>query len=171
MKKIYKRIAAGLIYPLLAVIIYAFFQLLALTGFGGFKGVADTFGFFLPFTLSVGLAAGISRDNSGASALAGCVGYLVFCASLTSIIQSKLVFNMITPIQIGGSTASTLSFFFLCACITGITAGWLYNKFYNIHLPEWLAFFGGRRFVPIITSVYALFLGAFVAQIVLAHMN
>ncbi|MEN2666884.1 PTS transporter subunit EIIC [Listeria aquatica] len=43
--------------------------------------------------------------------------------------------------------------------------GVLYNKFYNIRLPEWLAFFGGRRFVPIVTSVVALFIGAFVAAI------
>lgn len=170
-EKLYKRFIAGLVYPVLAGIIYVLFLLLALTGFGGFKGVAETFVYFLPLTLSVGLAVGISHDQSGASALAGCVGYLVFAASLTSIVNEKLVFNLTTPVQIGGSLTATWIFFFLCACLTGVIAGWLYNKFYNIHLPEWLAFFGGRRFVPIVTSVYALFIGAFVAQIILAHLK
>jgi Phosphotransferase system IIC components, glucose/maltose/N-acetylglucosamine-specific len=169
--KLYKRLFAGLVYPVLGLAVYAFFWLLSLTGFGGFSGVAHTFGYFLPLILSVGLAIGISHDQSGASALAGCVGYLVFSASLTSIVNAKLVFDMTMPVSIGGSLTGTIIFFFICACLTGTVAGWLYNKFYNIHLPDWLAFFGGRRFVPIITSVYALFLGAFVAQIVLAHIK
>ncbi|MFT8318586.1 MAG: PTS transporter subunit EIIC [Sporolactobacillus sp.] len=165
-----KRLAIGLVYPLLAVIIYLFFLLLSLTGFGGFTGIAHTFGYFLPLILSIGLAVGLSHDRSGAAALAGCVGYLVFGASFTSIIKAKLVFDITTPVPIGHTLTGTMIFFFLCACLTGIVAGWLYNKFYKIHLPEWLAFFGGRRFVPIITSIYSLFLGAFIAQIVLAHL-
>ncbi|TGA99806.1 PTS N-acetyl glucosamine transporter subunit IIABC [Sporolactobacillus shoreae] len=168
---LFKRLAAGLVYPVLALIIYALFLLLSLTGFGGFSGVANTFGYFLPLILSVGLAVGIAHDKSGAAALAGCVGYLVFAASFTSIVNAKLAFDVTMPVKIGATLSGTMTFLFICACLTGIVAGWLYNKFYNIHLPDWLAFFGGRRFVPIITSVYGLFLGAFIAQIVLAHIK
>ena len=37
----------------------------------------------------------------------------------------------------------------------GLTAGWLWQRFYRISLPPYLAFFGGRRFVPMITAVAA----------------
>ena len=44
--------------------------------------------------------------------------------------------------------------------IIGITAALLWQRYYRIKLPTWLAFFGGRRFVPIITAVAALILGS-----------
>lgn len=40
--------------------------------------------------------------------------------------------------------------------IAGVVAGLLYNKFHKIKLPEWLGFFAGKRFVPIITSIVML---------------
>jgi PTS system N-acetylglucosamine-specific IIC component len=43
--------------------------------------------------------------------------------------------------------------------IIGITAGLLYNRYHDIKLPDYLGFFGGRRFVPIITSIAAIFIG------------
>jgi PTS system N-acetylglucosamine-specific IIC component len=49
---------------------------------------------------------------------------------------------------------SSLSFCsHLGGIITGIIAGQLYNRFQNVKLPEWLGFFSGRRFVPIVTSL------------------
>jgi PTS system N-acetylglucosamine-specific IIC component len=44
--------------------------------------------------------------------------------------------------------------------ISGLIAGWAYNRWSNIRLPEYLAFFGGRRFVPIAAGFLGLFLGA-----------
>ena len=49
--------------------------------------------------------------------------------------------------------------------IVGVIAGLLYNKFHKIKLPEWLGFFAGKRFVPIVTSVVMLILGILFAQI------
>lgn len=49
--------------------------------------------------------------------------------------------------------------------IAGVIAGLLYNKFHKIKLPEWLGFFAGKRFVPIITSIVMLLLGLLFGQI------
>ena len=40
--------------------------------------------------------------------------------------------------------------------ISGVVAGWLYNRFHDIKLPDYLAFFGGRRFVPIVSGLCRL---------------
>ncbi|EAO55425.1 PTS system, N-acetylglucosamine-specific IIBC component [Bacillus thuringiensis serovar israelensis ATCC 35646] len=49
--------------------------------------------------------------------------------------------------------------------IAGVIAGLLYNKFHKIKLPQWLGFFAGKRFVPIITSIVMLLLGLLFGQI------
>ena len=43
--------------------------------------------------------------------------------------------------------------------IIGVLAGTLYNRFHNIKVPEFLGFFGGKRFVPIITALSAILVG------------
>ncbi len=91
----------------------------------------------LALLFAVGLAIGFSRDGSGAAALAGVVGYLILTGGLEGI-------NEDIDMGVFGGV------------IAGITAGLLYNRFYNIQLPQFLGFFGGRRFVPIITAVTML---------------
>lgn len=96
----------------------------------------------LPLIFAIGVAVGLSKDNAGASALAGGIGYLVFTAAI-------------------GSLNKDINMGVLSGIIMGITAGLFYNRYHNIKLVEWLAFFGGRRFVPIITSGCALVLAYF----------
>src|SRR5699024_7634434 len=83
---------------------------------------------------AIGVAIGFSRDGNGAAALSGAAGYLVLVGGYEAI-NSELDRGVLAGI------------------ISGITAGHLYNKFHDIQLPEFLAFFGGKRFVPIITAV------------------
>lgn len=88
----------------------------------------------------IGIALGLAKDNHGAAALAGAVGVLV----------AKNVYTAINPdINTG----------VMVGIIMGVTAGTLYNKFYNIKLPEFLGFFGGKRFVPIVTSFAGVVIG------------
>lgn len=99
-------------------------------------GVFDHLGILF----AIGIAFGLAKGNHGAAALAAAVGYYV----------TENVYLVINPdIKTG----------VFSGIIVGIMAGMLYNKFYNIRLPEWLGFFGGKRFVPIITSVTSIFLG------------
>lgn len=87
----------------------------------------------LAIIFAIGIAMGLAHDGNGGAALAGAVAYLVLTSSIVTINES---INM-------GVFAGILS---------GIVGGLLYNKFYNVKFPQWLAFFGGRRFVPIITA-------------------
>lgn len=97
----------------------------------------------LALLFAIGIAIGLAKDNNGAAGLAGAIGYLVLTKGTVAIDKD------INMAILGG-------------IIAGIVAGLLYNRFHDIKLPEWLGFFAGRRFVPIITSLVMLILaGAF----------
>ncbi|WP_229358965.1 N-acetylglucosamine-specific PTS transporter subunit IIBC [Halomonas salipaludis] len=94
----------------------------------------------LALIFAIGLAVGFANDNNGAAGLAGVIGYLVLDAVLTALNPE---------IDMG----------VLAGIIIGSVAGLLYNRYHAIQLPEYLAFFGGRRFVPIATGLAAVALG------------
>lgn len=94
----------------------------------------------LALIFAIGLAVGFADDSNGAAGLAGVVGYLVLDAVLHTLNED---------INMG----------VLSGIIIGSVAGLLYNRFKNIKLPDYLAFFGGRRFIPIATGVAAVLLG------------
>ncbi|WP_102691224.1 N-acetylglucosamine-specific PTS transporter subunit IIBC [Rummeliibacillus pycnus] len=100
----------------------------------------------LPLIFAIGIAMGFAFDNSGGAALSGAVAHLVLTGVLAKI-------NADLNMGVFGGI------------IAGIVAGTLYNKFYNVKFPEWLAFFGGRRFVPIITSITMAILSGVLAYV------
>ena len=89
---------------------------------------------------AIGIAVGFARDNNGTAGLAGVIGYLVMISTLKVL-------------------DSTINMGMLAGIVSGLMAGALYNRFKDIKLPEYLAFFGGRRFVPIVTGFAAVGLG------------
>ena len=95
----------------------------------------------LPIIFAIGIAFGLVKntDNNGAAGLAGFVCYAVLTAALKSLDAG---------INMG----------VFAGIISGLTTGFLYNRFYKVKLPEYLGFFGGRRFVPIVTSLAAIIL-------------
>ncbi len=95
----------------------------------------------LPLLFAIGVAVGFAKDNHGAAGLAGAVGFLILTAMLKNINKD------IDTGVLGG-------------ILIGSVAGLMYNKYKDIKLPEFLAFFGGKRFIPIITGVLAVLLGA-----------
>ena len=94
----------------------------------------------LALIFAIGLAVGFANDSNGAAGLAGVVGYVVLDAVLNTLNED---------INMG----------VLSGIIIGAVAGHLYNRFKDIKLPDYLAFFGGRRFIPIATGVAAVILG------------
>jgi N-acetylglucosamine PTS system EIICBA or EIICB component len=100
----------------------------------------------LALIFAIGIAIGIGGD--GAAGLAGLVGFLVFTS----------VFNTLIP-QVNGQPDPTISMGVLSGILIGLTAAWLYRRYHDIRLPDYLGFFGGKRFVPIITAFVALILG------------
>jgi N-acetylglucosamine PTS system EIICBA or EIICB component len=64
-----------------------------------------------------------------------------------------------------GGKQALINYGVLGGILIGLTAGWLWQRFYRISLPPYLAFFGGRRFVPMITAVAAIVLSVLMAFI------
>lgn len=91
----------------------------------------------LPLLFALGIAIGLAKDNAGAAALAGAVGFLVLTKA-TAVINSSI----------------NMSFF--AGIIAGVVAGHCYNRFSDTKLPDFLAFFAGKRLVPIMTGLICL---------------
>ena len=116
---------------------------------------------------AVGVATGFARDGNGAAAMAGVVCYLV-------IGNAAQVFLAVPPAAIppgtGDAVAATLSAAWKAATIAklqvpigivaGLVGGACYNRFSTARLPDYLAFFGGRRLVPIVAGIVGLAIGA-----------
>jgi len=94
----------------------------------------------LDMLFAVGIAYGLAKNNDGAAALAGAVGLLI----------AKAVYLEIDK---------ELNLGVFIGIIIGVLAGTLYNRFHTIKPPEFLGFFGGKRFVPIITALSAILVG------------
>ena len=104
------------------------------------KSAGDAVFSNLDLLFGVGIAYGLAKNNDGAAALSGAIGVLIAKAVYLSIDKDV---NMGVFVGI----------------IIGVLAGTLYNRFHDIKLPEFLGFFGGKRFVPIITAVSAIIVG------------
>lgn len=95
----------------------------------------------LALIFAIGVASTWSKDNAGAAALAGAVGYFIL---------TKAMITINPAINMG----------VLAGIITGLVAGATYNRWADIKLPDFLSFFGGKRFVPIATGFFCLILAA-----------
>ena len=103
----------------------------------------------MPILFAIGVAFGMSKDRNGAAALAGLVAFLVVTTLLAPATVAMIQSKDVAEVPAGFSKINNQFIGILC----GVIAGGLYNKFAEVKLPEFLAFFSGRRFVPIITSV------------------
>ncbi|MBA8762581.1 glucose-specific PTS transporter subunit IIBC [Staphylococcus coagulans] len=125
----------------------------------------------LPLLFAVGTALGLAGGD-GVAALAALVGYLIMNATMGKVMH--ITIDQIYSFAEGSSTLSqanklpqhalilgipTLQTGVFGGIIIGALAAWCYNKFYNITLPQFLGFFAGKRFVPIVTSVVAIITG------------
>ncbi len=104
----------------------------------------------LPLLFAVGIAIGMARKSDGSTALAAVVGYLVF----------KGVGDAMSPVVLGlpaeGQDQELINYGVLGGIVMGLVSAFLWQRYHRIKLPAYLAFFGGRRFVPIITAFAAI---------------
>jgi N-acetylglucosamine PTS system EIICBA or EIICB component len=105
----------------------------------------------LPMIFAVGIAIGLT-GGEGAAALAALVGFLVFAFTFTTIYAPTTTKDPFTVVH---GSIDVLS-----GILIGLVSAGLYRRFYDIRLPDYFAFFGGKRFVPIVTALAALILGA-----------
>ncbi|HDU1458279.1 TPA: PTS transporter subunit IIABC [Staphylococcus pseudintermedius] len=129
----------------------------------------------LPLLFAVGTALGLAGGD-GVAALAALVGYLIMNATISKVMHISI--DQIFSFADGAKTLSqanklpqhalilgipTLQTGVFGGIIMGALAAWCYNKFYNITLPQFLGFFAGKRFVPIVTSLVAIVTGVVLA--------
>jgi N-acetylglucosamine PTS system EIICBA or EIICB component len=120
----------------------------------------------LGLLFAIGVAVGLARENHGAAGLASVVGYLVTTRGaqvLISVPPDALAGLVGQARDLAATAYKTHELGKLSipvGIISGLIAGALYNRFYNIRLPSYLAFFGGRRFVPIASGFAGLFVAA-----------
>jgi PTS system D-glucosamine-specific IIC component len=109
----------------------------------------------LPLLFAVGVAIGLA-GGEGTAGLAAVIGFLIMNVTLG---QMAAYFKdpAVKTIEMLG--IQTLQMGVFGGIIIGFLAAYLYNKFHDIELPQFLGFFGGKRFVPIITATVSFLLG------------
>ncbi|HEY1491840.1 MAG TPA: PTS transporter subunit EIIC, partial [Steroidobacteraceae bacterium] len=118
----------------------------------------------LGLLFAVGVAVGLARENHGAAGLAGLVAYLVATkgAEVLIAVPADALAQFAGPARALASDAykahELAKLSVPVGILSGLLAGALYNRFYNIALPDYLSFFGGRRFVPIVAGLAGLVL-------------
>jgi N-acetylglucosamine PTS system EIICBA or EIICB component len=116
----------------------------------------------LGLLFAIGVAVGLARENHGAAGLAAVVAYLVAT-------EGAKVLMAVPPDVTAGLAERTRELALAdykrheiaklsvpVGILSGLISGALYNRFFNISLPSYLAFFGGRRFVPIVSGLAGL---------------
>lgn len=117
----------------------------------------------LPVIFAIGVAIGLARSDKGTAGLAAMLGFLIMNATMNALLtitdniasQDSLA-KAGQGMMLGIQTVETGVF---GGIIVGILTSFLHNKYNKITLPPFLGFFGGSRFVPIITSVASIVLG------------
>lgn len=127
----------------------------------------------LPLLFAIGIAVGLANSDKGTAALAAAIGFIVMHQSISTLLELGITtLGVITsdniPAQYNTYVTTTLGIFTLnISVFGGIIAGGiasvLHNKYHKIQLPQILGFFGGSRFVPIVTSVTMLIVGVILA--------
>ena len=116
----------------------------------------------LPILFAVGLAVGLSRTDKGTVGLAAVLSMLVMNATIHTALKitGKLAENNLSSAGQGMCLGiQTLETGVFGGMIVGLMTFWLHKKFYQTELPQFLGFFSGSRFVPIICAVASICIG------------
>ena len=108
----------------------------------------------LPIIFAMGVAIGMAKKEKEVAALAAAIAFFIMHASISAMITV----NGGAEAMLSGATASvcgitSLQMAVFGGIIVGLGVAALHNKFYKIELPQVLSFFGGTRFVPIISGL------------------
>lgn len=140
----------GVIYE--GGIVYSVLDIMSKTGQVIFDNLALLF--------AMGVAIGMAKQEKEVAALSGAIAFLVMNMTISTLIE----INGGAASMAANSTASvlgitTLQMGVFGGIIVGLGVAALHNRFYKIELPQVLSFFGGTRFVPIISTVVYLLVG------------
>lgn len=117
-----------------------------------FIGAGSSILDFIPILFAVGVGIGMTKEKDGPSALSALVGYLV----ITKLLSPESVANLQQiPVEEVNIAFNGIKNVFIGILSGGISAA-LYNRYSKVKLPDALAFFSGKRLVPILTAAVML---------------
>ncbi|MDR1364952.1 MAG: PTS transporter subunit EIIC [Oscillospiraceae bacterium] len=116
----------------------------------------------LPIIFAMSVALGMAKQEKGVATISSAIAFLIMHKTISTLllISGKLnsanilegTLGMVCGIQ-------TLEMGVFAGMLIGLIVAWLHNRFYKIKLPDWIAFFGGVRFVPIISAFFSIAAG------------
>ena len=140
----------NVIHP--GTLIYTILDVMSQTGNAVFSNLALLF--------AMGVAIGMARKEKEVAALSGAVAYIIMNTAIQAMINAA---GGVEAMPANSTTTmlgiTTLQMGVFGGIVVGLGVAALHNKFYKIELPQVLAFFGGTRFVPIISSIVYLVVG------------
>lgn len=114
----------------------------------------------LPIIFAMGVAIGMAKKEKEVAALSGAVAFFVMHSAISAMLK---IIGLASSLPEGSITnvvgIDSLQMGVFGGIIVGLGVAALHNKFYKIQLPQVLSFFGGSRFVPIISTIVYLFVG------------
>ncbi|KOP81539.1 N-acetylglucosamine-specific PTS transporter subunit IIBC [Cytobacillus solani] len=110
----------------------------------------------IPILFAVGVALGMSKEKDGSAALSGLISFLVVTTMLST--DTVALLQGIDPESVNAAFAKIDNAFI--GILSGLIAAWMYNRFSHVKLPDFLAFFSGKRLVPIMSAVSMLVVSA-----------
>ena len=131
----------------------------------------------LPLLFAIGVAIGMAKREKEVAALASVIAFFIMHTAISALISvnyaggdmsmdamEQAVVNLEQNLGLSGATSMVLGIYTLNmgvfgGIIVGLGTAALHNRFYKIQLPQVLSFFGGTRFVPIISAVVFLLVG------------
>lgn len=116
----------------------------------------------LALIFAIGVAVGLARADKGTAGLAAGLAYLVMNASINAMLvnSGKIAADHLASAGQGMVLGiQTLQTGVLGGIVVGLVTAWLHNRYNKIELPQFLGFFGGSRFIPIVSSFAAIFIG------------
>lgn len=122
----------------------------------------------LGLLFAIGVATGFARDGNGAAPLAGVVCFLVAVEGSKTLlaVPADVTAGMAdaarAALESSWRTAQIDRLSVPIGIVSGMVGGLCYNRYSNFRTPEYLAFFGGRRFVPIVSGMFGVGLAAIV---------
>lgn len=140
----------SVIHP--GTLIYTILDVMSQTGSAVFNNLALLF--------AMGVAIGMARKEKEVAALSGAVAYIIMNTAIQAMINAA---GGVEAMPANSTTTmlgiTTLQMGVFGGIVVGLGVAALHNKFYKIELPQVLAFFGGTRFVPIVSSIVYLVVG------------
>lgn len=114
----------------------------------------------LPIIFAMGVAIGMTKKEKEVAALAAVVAFFIMHVSISAMIDiTGAAATMHDGAIASACGINSLQMGVFGGIIVGLGVAALHNKFYKIELPQVLSFFGGTRFVPIISAIVYLFVG------------